>query len=96
MDPDKINEVLAALEKASAAGFALARELAKARGDDDEWSRLPSTKSRCKVSGWSRSTILRHIQSNAVRTKTRGTSRFYSLADVRKMLAEPPAPTGKD
>ncbi len=88
MNPDKINEVLDALEKASAAAFSLARQLAAARGDDDEWTRLPSPKARCPVSGWSRSTINRHTISGKVRRKSIGASVFYSAADVRQLLRE--------
>ena len=87
MNPEKINEVLAALEKATAAGFSLAREMAAARGDNDEWTRYPTPKGRCHVSGWSRAKIDRLTKAGKIRRKTVGTSAFYSAADVRKYIA---------
>lgn len=88
MHTDQLQEVITALEKASAAGFALARQLAAARRDDDEWTRFPQNGKRCTISGWSRAKIDRLTRCNKVRRKTVGTSAFYSGADVRRMLTE--------
>lgn len=90
MNSEKINEVLAALEKATDAAFSLARQLAAARGDDDEWTRFPSPKSRCPVSSWSRQKIDRLTRTGKIRRKTVGSSAFYSAADVRQLLRDAP------
>ncbi len=57
------------------------------RPGDPEWTRMPSAISRCPVSRWSRSTILRHIDAGRVRTRKSGGSRFYSAADIRAILS---------
>lgn len=80
--------VLDALESATKAAIALARELATARADGDEWTRFPASGSRCAVSGWSRAKIDRLTRAGSVRRKTVGNSVFYSAADVRRMLNE--------
>lgn len=95
MNPEKINEVLDALEKATAAAFSLARQLAAARGDSDEWTRFPAPKGRCHVSGWSRAKIDRLTRAGRVRRKTLGTSAFYSAADVRQLLRDAPDPRSR-
>lgn len=87
------------LSHATKAASALARELARGTeaklADDDEWTRLPNASGRCTVSNWSRSTILRKSVSSTqrapgkIRTKHIGTSRFYSAADVRRLLSSP-------
>ena len=80
--------VIADLRSATSAAFALLERLTQATASGDEWTRLPSAKGRCPVSNWSRSTILRRIEAGEVRDKTRGSSRFYSLADVRKLISD--------
>ena len=57
------------------------------RPGDPEWTRMPSAISRCPVSRWSRSTILRHADAGRVRTRKSGGSRFYSAADIRAILS---------
>lgn len=81
--------VIADLRSATSAAFALLERLAKTAAEGDEWTRLPAGKNRCPVSNWSRSTILRKIDAGEVRGKHRGASRFYSLADVRRLLQSP-------
>lgn len=76
------------LERATAAAFALARQLAAARADGDEWTRFPSPKGRCPISGFSRSKIDRLTSAGTIRRKSVGTSAFYSGADVRRILQE--------
>lgn len=95
MNPEKIKEVLDALENATAAAFSLARQLAAARGDDDEWTRFPAPKARCPVSGWSRAKIDRLTRAGKVRRKSIGTSAFYSAADVRQLLRDAPEPRSR-
>ena len=92
--PPTATDILDALERASAAAFALARALLvsaeAARTHDDEWTRLPAPTARCPVSKWSRSTILRYIAAGTIRTKRTRGGRFYPLADVRALLAGSP------
>jgi hypothetical protein len=92
MNPPGIAGQLTRIEKAIAAlSLRLARiesALAAGPADDDGWTRLPRPKDRCKVSGWSRSTILRHIAAGKVRSKSIRSSRFYSAADVKALLAK--------
>jgi hypothetical protein len=78
--------VIAGLEDATKAAFALLHELTRQRGEGDEWTRLPSPKSRCIVSGFSRSKIYNLVSQGKVRAKTVQGGRFYSLADVRALL----------
>lgn len=80
--------VLDQLEAATKAAIALARELAAARGDADEWTRYPAAKGRCTVSGWSRSKIHRLAERGQIRRKQVGTSVFYSAADVRRLISQ--------
>lgn len=80
--------VIAELRRASEAAFKLAENLIAARGDDDEWTRMPAKNSRCHVSGFSRSTIARLIDSQTIRGKSVGASRFYSAADIRKHISK--------
>lgn len=89
--------IIDALEKATAAAFAFLRRQSGSAGDDDEWTRLPRAANsrkgdpgtRCPVSGWSRSTIVRNAN---IRKKSVKGSRFYSLADVRKLLTGKTSP----
>jgi hypothetical protein len=80
-----------ALASATRAALRLAREESSrhqaARGEEDEWTRLPAADRRCPVSGWSRSTLLRRIQAGRVRRRTVGGTVFYSAADVRHLIA---------
>jgi hypothetical protein len=81
--------VLDQLEAATRAAIALARELAAARGDGDQWTRLPSNNGgRCPVSRWSRSKINRLIAAGKVRAKSVQGARFYAAADVRQLLTQ--------
>jgi len=80
-------ELLDELKRANDAAFALARELAAARGDADEWTRFPSPKSRCPISGFSRSKIVRLAEAGTIRRKSVGSSAFYSGADLRRHLS---------
>ena len=88
----EILEVIGDLRRATDAAFLLAERLAKAEAAGDEWTRMPSPKARCAVSGWSRSTIERRIAAGEVRGKVVGVSKFYSAADVRRILNEPTNP----
>jgi len=91
-------QVLAELERATNAAFALARALLAnaegAKAGDDEWTRLPTggKGTRCKVSNWSRSTLIRMCDDPAIpiRGKRTRLGRFYSLADVRAYLTKQP------
>jgi hypothetical protein len=75
------------LTKALARLVAAMERSASARtADDDGWTRLPRPGARCPVSGWSRSTVLRHIAAGAVRTKIVGGSRYYALIDISKLI----------
>ena len=85
----QIETVIDDLEKATNAALALCKQLAAARGDADEWHRLPSPAKRCSISGFSRSKIVRLIDSNEIRGKHVGSSRFYAGADVRKLISKP-------
>lgn len=78
--------IAASLQALHARMERMERNLAAGPANDDQWTRLPSTKTRCPISGWSRSTILRHIDSGKVRTKSVGGSRYYSGADVLALL----------
>ena len=81
--------ILDRLEESTRAAIALARELAAARGDGDEWTRLPSNNGgRCHVSRWSRAKLYRLIAAGQVRSKTVAGARFYAAADVRRLLTE--------
>lgn len=71
-----IDARLARLESAAAAGPA----------NDDGWTRLPAAAARCKVSGWSRATILRKIAAGLVRSKSVQGARFYASADVLRLI----------
>ena len=79
---------LAAIAKTSGAILTLARSMAgdtQARAaDPDEWTRMPPPGRRCKISGWSRSTVERRPN---VRKKTVMGCRYYSLTDVRAALS---------
>lgn len=84
-------EILSQLEDATQAAFTLARAMLVtaegARGDEDEWTRIPAPKGKCPVSKWSRSTILRYIAEKKIRSKRTRGGRFYALRDVRQLLA---------
>lgn len=83
-------EVIADLERATAAAFALARSLAAesdARAaDGDDWTRMPKKGER-SAEGMSRSTIERLQQSGKVRRKTVGGLSYYSAADARRVIS---------
>lgn len=92
-------QAAAALDRAAAAAITFARSTvreAEAKlADDDDWRRLPTGKpdSRCPISNWSRSGILRKAITGqqapvpgSIRTKHIGKARFYSGADVRRLL----------
>jgi hypothetical protein len=81
--------VLDRLEAATAAAIALARQLAAVHSADDEWLRMPAKNSgRCPISRWSRSKLYKLAEAGQVRTKSVAGARFYSAADVRKLLTE--------
>lgn len=80
--------VLDRLEEATRAAIALARELAAARSDGDEWLRLPAQDARCPVSRFSRSKINRLIAAGKIRSKSVGSARFYAGADLRRLITE--------
>lgn len=80
--------VLDQLEAATKAAIALARELAAARRDGDEWLRFPSAGTRCPISGWGRTKIYELTKSGRIRGKQVGSAAFYAGADVRRMLNE--------
>jgi hypothetical protein len=83
-----IDAVLDQLEAATKAGLALARELAAARREGDEWLRMPAAKGRCQISHMSRSSLNRQIIAGKVRAKSVRGLKFYSGADVRRLLNE--------
>jgi hypothetical protein len=56
--------------------------------DDDDWLRMPSQTKRCPISGWSRTTLNRHITSGDVRKKRISSCAYYSGADVRKLISD--------
>jgi hypothetical protein len=91
MHPAEIHTVLDELARATNAALTLARALAAAQGDEDGWARMPAPPARCTVSGWSRATLQRRITEGKVRAKLVNGSRFYSQADVRRLLALTPA-----
>lgn len=74
-----INALHARLER-------LERAMVLGRGDDDQWTRIPSRGGRCPVSNWGRTTISNLIKSGTVRTKIVRGCRFYAAADVRAIL----------
>ena len=79
-------EVIDQLEVAVKAAMTLARELASARGDADEWLRCPGPKARCPISGFGRTKIYTLTKTGRVRGKSVGQAAFYSGADVRRLL----------
>lgn len=56
--------------------------------DDDDWLRMPSQTKRCPISGWSRTTLNRHITSGDVRKKRISSCAYYSGSDVRKFISD--------
>lgn len=80
--------VLDQLEAATKAAIALARELAAARRDGDEWTRFPAAKGRCAISGFGRTKLYTLAKLGRIRSKTVGKAVFYSAADIRRMLSE--------
>lgn len=76
--------------------YALARAqvtTATARlADDDEWTRMPPRNTRCGVSGWSRTTLETNAKTHPARLRTKLVqgARYYSAADVRAWLKNPP------
>ena len=58
--------------------------------DPTTWARLPRPSDRCRVTGWSRSTIYRLISEGHIRAKTVNNARFYSTADVRAYIENAP------
>jgi hypothetical protein len=97
---DELQAALRATQKATEAVLALARSQAKEAeakaADDDEWTRMPTGKNRCPVSGWSRSTLIRRIHESdpenaplqVIRGKSVKGSSYYSAADVRRYLQQ--------
>ncbi len=55
--------------------------------DDDDWLRMPATGGTCPISGWSRTTLARHIRTGDVRKRSLRRMTYYSGADVRTALA---------
>jgi predicted DNA-binding transcriptional regulator AlpA len=88
MSTAAIDQVLDSLERATTAALALARQLAAARGDDDQWTRFPSASARCPISGLSRSALYRLTTAGTVRRKSIGGSAYYSASDVRNHIAQ--------
>jgi hypothetical protein len=98
---DDLRAATAALHKAADAAINFARASVKETeaklADDDEWTRLPKSPARCHVSGWGRTTLIRKATDSRtrvagkVRMKHVGATRFYSAADVRKILNATPA-----
>lgn len=86
MNPDALALVHAAREAANAA-LDLAAQLIEARGDHDDWRRMPSGKKRCDLSGWSRSTLYRLARDGTLRTKMVHSSTYYAGADIRRIIA---------
>lgn len=98
---DQLESSTRALLEASAAAITLARAIVRdsqARtADDDEWTRMPLHPHRCPVSRWSRGTLDRRTKDGPrgeppqVRRKSVGSTVYYSLADVRRLIAGAPA-----
>jgi hypothetical protein len=97
---DRHEKALQELHAANLALLALARSQAVAAeakaADDDGWTRMPTGRNRCPVSGWSRSTLIRRIQESdpgnaplrVIRSKSVKGSAYYSAADVRRYLQQ--------
>jgi hypothetical protein len=85
-----VQRVLSDLERATKAAFALLEELTAARSDGDDWTRLPRPGARCSVSHFSRSKVNALIAEDKIRAKTVAGGRYYSLADIRRMLVDAP------
>lgn len=88
MSTAAIDQVLDSLERATTAALALARQLAAARTDGDEWTRFPSGADRCPISGLSRSALYRLCTSKKVRKKSIGGAAYYAGADIRSHLSQ--------
>ena len=86
MDRQALDLILAARDAAKAA-LLMATQLLDARGDHDEWRRMPAGVERCPISGWSRSTLYREAKAGRLRTKQINSCAFYSAADVRRLIS---------
>jgi hypothetical protein len=94
---DRLDLAIVELKSAASAAVALAKASVKETeaklSDGDEWKRLPKSPNRCPVSNWGRTTLLRRATESKdpvrdmVRMKHVGKTRFYSMADVRRILA---------
>lgn len=89
---NEVAELLVELRRVTNSAFSLIEKLNEAQAAGDEWKRFPRAKTRCAVSGWSRATLLRLVETGKVRSKHIGQSRFYSAADVRRVLNETTPP----
>ena len=83
----QMKEMIAELRRASNAAFDLAHQAIEARGDHDDWRRMPTGKNRCPLSGWSRSTLYRLSRDGRLRTKQVHSSTYYAGADIRRLIA---------
>jgi hypothetical protein len=95
---DLLERSLDATFQAAKAVLALAKEHAADRQrcehSGDEWTRFPKANARCAVSNWSRSKVVKECDvTKTVRAKTVSGCRYYSLADVRRMLSGDTVPT---
>jgi hypothetical protein len=72
--------------------LAVGENRAAVSADDDDWRRLRKHPERCPISGWSRSTLCRHAVAGSVRTRTVRGIRYYSGADVRRLISTSDAP----
>lgn len=84
------------LSKATAAAIELAGRLHASTlarsADDDDWLPLPQKRrgSKCAITGWSRSKLLRFTtrHGGAIRIKSVGRTPYYSGNDARKLITE--------
>lgn len=87
---DRLDRATEELHAASRAAIQLARatisHTTARSADGDDWCRLPSPKTRCPISDWSRSTLCRHISAGTIRAKSIKGCRYYALKDVREYL----------
>jgi len=85
-----VNEQHAAIKAVLRLARSQAATATHAADDDYMPLRMPAPRSRCLVSGYSRSTIEKLIREKAIRSKLgQGNTRFYSGADVRALLSNP-------
>ena len=87
---DRLDRATVELHAASRAAIQLARatitHTTSRDVEGDDWCRLPTPKTRCPISNWSRSTVCRHITAGSVRAKSVRGSRYYALKDVRELI----------